>query len=645
MAATVLSEFSRVSAPGWFLGRVGSEFLAASKDRGCWLVFALGLVNLLAGLTFGKADWLPTFAALDIIYANFAFAPWIVGVYLGSQPPRTPCGRSIATKAVATTAVVAAMLTAAGLVAVAVQAVRGTAPVDWLRLVAGLYANLGIATLHLALLAVATQAILGRRWLAVGVTAAVWVGTNLGFAHPLLRFGAPISPASGMNGFGPFLASQVALGIHWTAFCVVLLAAGRRVGACRSANAGGRTLPSLGPNAFAVVWTAGVAWLVSGGWILHNANIGKVRPTDRNAQQGESDLPQPVYSRLALDIVISPLERILLSRGTAIAVNSLDVPIPELHFGIPPVLEVVSLHMTGEFVGTDGATACHRYRLNRPLEPKETLKITFDLKWIPRGLIHGRAATPLLENGTFVSTADIVPALGCANGPHPFQTAPPVAYRARISTSLDQVAVTAGTLVRAWKENGWSFFEYEPQGPISPFTTVHSGHYAIHREARAGRLFEVFYHPKHRNNVGRMMGAGQAALAKRPKPKIGQDVVRIVEVPNYQPFRHLGFLGICLAERRRGRACPVTTETGAESRRGRGQAPPLRGSPAERPVYDAAETVLPYSERGYPLRTPPPSESTPPVHEVEGVDVPRGHGSVVLIAGDLITSANAASTR
>lgn len=608
MAATVLSEFSRVSAPGWFLARVGSELLAASKNRGCWLVFALGLVNLLAGLTFGKADWLPTFAALDIIYTNFAFAPWIVGVYLGSQPPRASYGRGIATKAVATTAVVAAMLTAAGLVGGAAQAVRGTAPLDWPQLVAGLYANLGIATLHLALLAVATQAILGRRWLAMGATAAVWVGTNLGFAHPLLRFGAPICPASGMNGFGPFLASQVALGIHWTAFCVVLLATGRRVAARRSANAGGRTLRSLEPNTFAIVWTAAVAWLVSGGWILHNATVGQDGVSDRNTQLAESDLPQPVYSRLDLDIVISPLERILLSRGTAIAVNSSDVPIPELHFGIPPVLEVVSLHTTAELLGTDGTTACHRYRLNRPLEPKETLKITFDLKWIPRGLIHGRAATPLLENGTFVSTADIVPTLGCANGPHPFRTAPPVAYRAQISTSLDQTAVTAGTLVRAWKENGWSFFEYEPQGLISPFTTIHSGHYAIHREVHDNRLVEVFYHPKHRNNVDRMIDAARTTIAQRPKRESSQGVVRIVEVPDYQPFRYLGFVGICAATRR-GRACSVPTGTAGESRRVRGQASPLG---AERAAYETVGMVLPYSERGYLLSTPPPSGSTRP---------------------------------
>ena len=586
------------------------ELQAASESRFCWLVLALGLVNLFAGLIF-STDWLPTFVAQDVIYTNFALALWIVAVYLGGQPPMAPLGWGIAAKVFALASVVAVMLAAAGTIAGAVQIWRGAAPVDVPLYAAGLFVNLGVSTLHLIALAVAMQAIVGRKWLAVIATASVWIVTNLAFEHPLLRFGAPINPASGMNGFEPFVASGIALGIHWSGCCVVLLAAGRRIAGRR---ADGTPPPRpLGPNAFAVVWTAAVAWVVSGGWILHNANLGDPVEAVRGSQPDSAfpdDAPQPDYSRLDLAIQISPLERILTSRGSAIVVSRLDVPIPELHFGVPRDLEVVALATTGEFVGSDATTGCHRYRLNRPLEPKETLKIEFDLKWTANGFVDVREPPRLLENGTFVSTAEVVPALGCANGPHPFRTAPPVVYRARISTALNQVAVTAGTLVRAWKENGWSFFEYEARGPISPLTTVHSGHYAIHREVRDNRLFEVFYHPKHRHNVDQMIEAGRAAVVNRSEPETGQGV-RIVEVADYQPFRYLGLLGICVAETRRGRACPVPPDIG-KTRRGRGQAPPLRAYPVERPIYETAGMVLSYSERGYLLSTPPPSESTPP---------------------------------
>ena len=566
----------------------------------------LGLANLLAGLVFYAGDWLPTFAALDVIYANFACALWAAVVYAGAQRPMDTCAMGIAAKTAALAVVISTMLALAGLAAVTGQVWHGDATLGWPLYAAGLYTNLAWSTLHLAILAVALRATTGRTWLSVAGTGLLWTATNVAFEHPLLRLGAPVSPASGMNGFGPFLAPQVALGIHWTGLCIVLLALGHLAAARRpnsvalpprnpsplvsprfaptQAGQGdrrkshwrGKSDGLLGSNTFAFVWTAAVAWAVSGGWILHQVANAK----DTVARTGVPEPPQPVYSRLALDIVISPLERLLISRGTAIAVNRLDVAIPELYFGIPGSLEVVALTTTGEFVGNNENAGCHKYRLNRPLEPRETIKIEFEAKWVAEGLANDPTSLRLLQNGSFVSTAHVVPALGCSTTTHPFRSAPPVAFRARIGTSLDQIAVTAGVLVRAWKENGWSFFEYESQESISPFTTVHSGHYAIRRIVAQEGSIEVYYHPPHEGRVGHMIEAGRAALARQSTPSPGaQPVIRVVEVPDYRPFRRLGFVGF-----------------------------DRKPAPAEAPPG----MILPYSERGYPLSTTPPSESTPP---------------------------------
>ena len=566
-----------------FASLVLGEVHAASKQKPCWAVLALGLGNLLAGLAFGSGDWLPTFAVLDVVYANFAWAPWLVAAYLGAQRPMALSGFGLAAKTTAVAVVAGAMVTVAGLAAMAWQCWKHPAALDLPIYVAGVYANLGLSVVHIAMLAVAMRAITGRRWLSLALTAGLWTATNLGFDHPLLRFGGPVSPASGMNGFGPFLVPSVAAGIHWTAFCIVLLATGHWLAGRRCAKAGGPPWHPPGRDAFALVWTAAVAWLVSGGWILHRVDAEKFEGGDfPGSETRVLDTPSPVYSRLALDITISPLERVLVSRGTAITVNRTDVPIHELAFGIPRTLQVDSLTLTGEPVATDipGADGSRywRYRLNRPLEPKETLKIEFGLTWVARDFANDRRNTQLAGNGTFASTADIVPALGDGN---PSWSTAPVVFRARISTSLDQIAVTAGTLVRTWKENGWSFYEYASQGPIPPFITIHSGHYAVAREAGDEGTLEVFYHPPHRPNVDRMLDAGRAALARQAGgPATGSDLaVRVVEVPGYRPFRRLGILGF-------------------------GNNPPPREA--------APGLVVPYSERGYPINTPPPNGSTRP---------------------------------
>ena len=564
-----------------FVKLIGSEIRAAAKQIPCWIVLGLGIGNLVAGLLWGSGDRLPTFVALDVVYANFACAPWIVVVYLGTQEPMAPTGLGLAAKTAALALVAAAMLTLAGMATIACQLWQDEAPLDWPLYVAGLYANLGWGTMHLAMLAVALHAILGRRWLAMATTAALWTGSNLGFEHPLLRLGAPIVPASGMNGLGPFLEPLLALGVHWTGLCIVLLGVGRWLAAGRAAKGGGPPRRTLGPDAFALVWTSTAVWLVSGGWIFHQAGAGNAprADTDRNPPH-YADLPQPVYSRLDLDVAIHPHERTLTSRGTAIVVNRHHAPVPELHFRVPGNPETVVLTTTGEFAGFDPTTGSPRYRLNRPLEPRETLRITFELKWVAKPFAGDGPNTRLVDNGTFLSTADIVPVLGHEGNGHPFRSAPPIAFRARISTPLDQVAVTEGSLTRAWQEQGRSFFEYESPGPISPLATIHAANYAIRREERGEGVVEIYHHPARRGGVEAMLEAGRTVVGLRAESTRGVPIlIRVVEVPGYSAFRRLGFLGF-------------------------GEIPAPRET--------MAGTILPYSERGFPLSTPPPSESTLP---------------------------------
>ena len=69
---------------------IAAEARGAAKQVFCWVVLGLGIGNLVAGLVFGTGNRLPTFHALDVVYANFALAPWIVVIYLGAQEPLAP---------------------------------------------------------------------------------------------------------------------------------------------------------------------------------------------------------------------------------------------------------------------------------------------------------------------------------------------------------------------------------------------------------------------------------------------------------------------------------------------------------------------------------------------------------------------------
>ena len=555
-----------------------AEMRLAWRSRASWIFLGLGLANLLAGLALGVGHWVPTFALLDVVYANFGVAVWAAVIAQSGPPPLAAGGIGLVTKTTALALVGAAMLTVAGLACIVVQLRHGHWPLDLGLYVEGLYANFGWSTLHLAMLAVAVRALVGRNWPAMLATTAVWMGSNLGFEHLLARFGAPIGPPSDMNGYGPFLYPRIAAGIHWTGLCIVLLAAGHWIGGRRASTTA--RPPSLHPNAFALVWAGAVAWIVSGGWIFHQVHVvsasqAPVAWSEMAAEEPSRvpDRPQPEYARLDLAVDIRPTERRLTSRGFAIAVNRLEVAIPELHFTLPRASTLNTLSLTGELV--EKGPQYRRYRLNRPLEPGETLKIEFDLAWTRDPFDSPGEALRLLANGTTASSAELVPAIASGPANRSFHAASPVVFRALVSTSPDQVVVAPGALVGEWRENARRFFDYRAERPIPLFATIHSGRYAVARESWNDIAIEIFHHPPHHRLVARMIDAAKATLEgwseSSPYP---YDHLRMVEIPDHRPLRRFGFLGF--NSYREAVASPI------------GKAPP------DQPVI----AIWPYSERG-----------------------------------------------
>ena len=70
-----------------------------------------------------------------------------------------------------------------------------------------------------------------------------------------------------------------------------------------------------------------------------------------------------------------------------------------------------------------------------------------------------------------------------------------------------------GVLRRSWTENGRRYFHYGTREPETFATAVFSAKYAVAEGkwngSSAGRsvALQVFHHPAHRANVGRMIGA------------------------------------------------------------------------------------------------------------------------------------------
>ena len=504
--------------------RAACRRLCAS--RLCQLVLAAGIVNLAGGLVFGFGGIIPTTrVVVDLVYANFAPLAWAFAIVgSGAVPGRR--GWRLAARA---TAVVAATLVAfllAGLLGAAYQWIRGQG-IEWDVYAHGLLFNLGWNAAHLALLAAAFHAVIARRWLAGALTVVVYATFNLAFDADLVRFGVPIDPFSDIGGYGGRFALHLALGIYWTGFCIALLVGAHLLNAASP----GAPRRGLTPNAVAWGWGGLVVCVVSGCWIAF-------RPVATVAETVSfPDVPQPAYSRIDLQVELQPEDGWLRSRGSAVLVNHHDVAIPDIHVAVPPGLAPESISLTGERLAGPRESSVASFRLNRPLEPRETLKVTFDFR------SRGQAPVDrVVANGTTLRISDVLPALGGSDRRTFFERAPPTAFAVRLGTSLDQIAVAPGTLLREWKENGTRFFEYRTDVPIRPLATLHSGRFAVAHDDAGATPIEIYYHPGHAFAVDAMAAWARTRLADPPDDLAWP--IRVVEVPDWRhAVRPPGILG------------------------------------------------------------------------------------------------------
>ena len=477
----------------------------------CLAILTLGLVNLLAGLILGAGEAASTRLVLEAVHANFAPFGWVLIVCASVVAGRADWTRLAS--AAALCGVAFGALTAAGLLGVGFQAVQGGVVEPGLYL-HGLYFNLGWPALHLAGLAACAQGAVRRPWLGAAIVGAGGLGLNVVFDHPLLAPGAPVSPWSQMNGYGPFLGPQLAAGVFWTAVTALALLG---VSAWRRRR--------VDQSTAVAAWIAVVTAVLCAAWHMQQA-----APDPPAVAEGPAQGPQPAYTRLDMVVDMDVAAHRLRSQGTAVVVNPHDRGIPVLHFAFHPAAAARQLQLTGRRLPTP-QPHCQSYRLNRPLAPKETLKITFDIAYAEHRFDPGQQ---LLANGASVRLGDLVPSLGCRRPA--FNAATATRLRLRVGTPLDQIAIAPGRLTGQWRENGRSFFAYQADAPVPLAATVHSGRYATARAMWRDVAIHMYHHPARAWRVPAMLADAERALAGwAAQGGYPYRWLHVVETPDYHP--------------------------------------------------------------------------------------------------------------
>ena len=326
-----------------------------------------------------------------------------------------------------------------------------------------------------------------------------------------------------------------------------------------------------------------------GGFVFSNTNIlNEYRsPKEFAAERAEYErrykrfeaAPEPILVAAQMRVELYPSDRAAEIRGTFVLVNQTVHPIDSLH--VLPSFEVdpraIDFDRAARLVTNDSTLRYRIYALESPLAPGDSVAMTFEVSFRPRGFQNNGAPTAVTPNGAYIDRSWL-PALGYQAGREVMdeqlrreQHLPPrklpvtagdvetrpgasavelVVDETVIGTEPDQIAVTPGTLVREWRENGRRYFQYRTDEPTRYGGAVFSARYAV-REAEwnpspslredsgQGPIpLRVYYHPTHDVNVERMVKSMQASLAYFSE-KFGPyqfRELRVVEFPRYATF-------------------------------------------------------------------------------------------------------------
>ncbi|MXY52803.1 MAG: hypothetical protein F4Y86_09810 [Gammaproteobacteria bacterium] len=230
-------------------------------------------------------------------------------------------------------------------------------------------------------------------------------------------------------------------------------------------------------------WVAVVLCGMVGAWTLRN-DRDPLGPQDRNPQGWAAayersfghlaGLPQPRPSRIELALDVFPEEQRLHSRGSVVVRNETPVNIPELHLTAPRRSTSISFRVPGEVLAMQEHVPLYSYRLRRPLEPGETLRIRFRFEV---DLARPGTERLALQPGEFLPHIGYDEGLELDNARARRRHGLPVVdrlradthrlghFRTTLSTASQHVAVAPGTRVRQWREDGRAFYEYVATDP------------------------------------------------------------------------------------------------------------------------------------------------------------------------------------
>ncbi|HEX2222687.1 MAG TPA: hypothetical protein VHN15_00625 [Thermoanaerobaculia bacterium] len=416
-----------------------------------------------------------------------------------------------------------------------------------------------------ALLALVVHVLVDQKYIGhlVAVLAYVFVALSslFGIDHNLLVYGAgPGWTYTQMSGFGASLGPWLWFKLYWAAWALLLAVVGRLLWVRGKEKGFGMRLQLArrrftGPTASTAAVAVGLI-LTLGGFVFYNTNVLNEYRTaaERDEKSAEYErrygryagIPQPRLTGTRLRVEIYPERRAAEIRGTYRLANRGAVAIDSIHLATALAVETgaITFDRPAAPALVDEDLGHRIYKLGRPLQPGESLRLDFQVRFEPRGFRENGVDPAVVANGTYFSNGWL-PAIGYqpsreltsasdrrAHGLAPRPLIAPlddaqarhdqsgrIDFEAVLGTDPGQIAVAPGVLRRSWTEKGRRYFHYATEAPIGTELFFFSADYGVREErwtdpAGSGRTvaIQIFHDPDHTANLDRMVRSIRASL-------------------------------------------------------------------------------------------------------------------------------------
>lgn len=479
------------------------------------------------------------------------------------------------------------------LVAVVFQLLNGTLTgyhlIDF-----GLYASLfyyyGVGLFCYAILALFIQGLINNKFIGMGVSALIYLFFVLtpmsivaGLEHPMLQMGRlPIPQYSQMTGY----QGQTKFHLHalyWVGFFSILVIMASKFWARRVEDSLKLRLQQLrtwsGKEGLAMA-LASMVFMASGCVVFYQTNIkdtykgqedelNRKEYYERNFSQYK-DFPRLDYAEMKTKVDLYPSEGRYDVRAEYLLKNYNEVVVDQLL--ITEREQLGEIHIEhASLTSYDSIAGTYLFYFNEPVEPNATVKLHYSMA---KQASIFTLEKNIVKNGTYINRErSFEPRLGYSEGleikdayERQKRKLPPkadeyvipghlsssnskgtkVKFETILSTEKDQIAISIGSLINQWQENGRNYYHYKSMDVVAPEGVYMSAHYDSLVTQHHGTRIEQYFDPAHQSSAKAIAAATQQTFdyCNKNFGKYPYDHFRIAEIPGHWDFQGASHSGL-----------------------------------------------------------------------------------------------------